>query len=45
MAIVTVVETITANAQDVFKVLGDFGSIKVGVLSPLLNWRVTALVQ
>lgn len=30
MTIVTVVETITANAQDVFKVLGDFGRIKVG---------------
>ena len=30
MTIVTVVETIAANANDVFKVLGDFGRIKVG---------------
>ncbi|MDC0068639.1 SRPBCC family protein [Gammaproteobacteria bacterium] len=30
MTIVTVEETIAANANDVFKVLGDFGRIKVG---------------
>ena len=30
MTIVTVVETVAANAIDVFKILGDFGRIKVG---------------
>ena len=30
MTNVTVVESIAANANDVFKILGDFGRIKVG---------------
>ena len=30
MTDITVVESIAANANDVFKILGDFGRIKVG---------------
>ena len=45
MAIVTVAETITANAQDVFKVLGDFGRIKVGGAITAFELEGDALVQ